>query len=390
MRTFLSLAALACVLSSCSVDLPTTQSASATVPIEDTLPGSLISQRAVAASALIPGAASGINFRYRSTDGLDGTSPITVSGAIYLPQGEAPAGGWPLIAWSHGTVGIADACAPSSAGRSQRDLTYLSNWLRKGYAIVASDYQGLGTEGTHPYMAARPMAYSNLDAIRAVQQGGFPVSRTVVVTGQSQGAAAAIATAGFAPDYAPEIDLRAISATGVPYFPPAVQQMMAALNQDTPNPQVAFTAYLLTMAELVDPSFDFESTIASETWPAVSKAYDQCVGEFIGSTMAAGVTPRDLVSPESLAVQEKVFATMAYPTLALSVPAFVGTGEADQITPLPMQQLFVRDACAAGSRIEARQYPGANHDGGLLNSMDDVEAFVARAFAGVPQEGNCP
>lgn len=65
---------------------------------------------------------------------------------------------------------------------------HLKQWLQNGYAIVASDYQGLGTEGTHPYLATRPAAYSNLDVIRAAQSAGFPLSKDVVILGQSQGA----------------------------------------------------------------------------------------------------------------------------------------------------------------------------------------------------------
>ena len=51
------------------------------------------------------------------------------------------------MAWAHGTVGIADKCAPSWAGRSQRDVDYLNHWLGQGYVVVASDYQGLGVPG---------------------------------------------------------------------------------------------------------------------------------------------------------------------------------------------------------------------------------------------------
>src|ERR1700677_1252030 len=61
-------------------------------------------------------------------------SPIAVSGALYLPRGAPPEGGWPLLAWAHGTVGIADVCAPSWAGRSERDITYLNHSLDQGYA----------------------------------------------------------------------------------------------------------------------------------------------------------------------------------------------------------------------------------------------------------------
>ncbi|MDJ0644112.1 MAG: lipase family protein [Erythrobacter sp.] len=390
MRTLLILAALALV-SACTADqaAPPPTPTSFDPAVSDT-PGALLSRQAINAAALIPGAATGSTFLYRSTDGLDGTSPITVSGAVYLPEGDAPADGWPLIAWSHGTVGVADRCAPSTNGRSERDLTYLSNWLRKGYAIVASDYQGLGSEGPHPYMATRPMAYSNLDAIRAVQQGAFPVSKAVVVTGQSQGASGAIATAGYAPAYAPEIDLRGISATGVPYFPPVIQQMLTQVDPATPTPQNTYTLYLMILAEALDPTFRLQDAVDPAVWPTVSKAYDQCVFELTESVMADGLTPGDISTPAIVARQPKVFEALAYPTLKLSVPAFVGSGEVDTVTPLPMQRLFVQRACAAGSTIEARQYAGAGHNGGLLNSMGHVEAFVAKAFAGEDVAGNCP
>ncbi|MEM1052394.1 MAG: lipase family protein [Pseudomonadota bacterium] len=348
---------------------------------QDAQAGSLLDQQAIAADALIPGAASGITFNYNSTSGLDGETIIPVSGALYLPRGDAPEGGWPLIAWSHGTVGVGDACAPSTNGRSERDLTYLSNWLDKGYAIVASDYEGLGQEGLHPYLATRPMAYSNLDAIRAVQAGDFPVSEAVVVTGQSQGASAAIATAGFAADYAPEVELLAISATGVPFFPPELQQAMLTTGADEPNPNVAFNLYLLTLAELLDPEFKLEAEVDPALWPAVSKAYDQCIFELIESSMAAELTVNQLYTPEVAQRTPLIFEALAYPTLSLPVPAFIGSGEADTITPLPMQQAFVGAACAAGTTLEARVYPGASHDGGLLDSIPDVEAFVAKAFA---------
>ncbi len=39
---------------------------------------------------------------------------LTVATAVVLlPKGIAPAGGWPVVAWAHGTTGVADQCAPS-------------------------------------------------------------------------------------------------------------------------------------------------------------------------------------------------------------------------------------------------------------------------------------
>src|SRR5262249_39965868 len=156
---------------------------------------------------------------YSSTDGLTGRSPVAVSGALFLPRGTPPEGGWPLIAWAHGTVGVADVCAPSWNERSDRDATYLNHWLSQGYAVVAADYQGLGVPGGHPYLATRPEAYSVLDSIRAVQaEPSYKISPKVVLVGQSQGAGAAFATAGEAAMYAPELKILGTVATGTPYF----------------------------------------------------------------------------------------------------------------------------------------------------------------------------
>ena len=140
-----------------------------------------------------------------------------MSGALFWPKSDAPAGGWPIVAWAHGTVGTADKCAPSFAGRSDRDIQYLNSWLKAGFAVVAADYQGLGTPGGHPYLAAKPAGYSVLDSVRAVRDRNGLGDRVLLV-GQSQGAGAAFATAAVANSYAPDVNLLGTVATGLPYF----------------------------------------------------------------------------------------------------------------------------------------------------------------------------
>ena len=53
---------------------------------------------------------------------------------------------------AHGTTGVADTCAPSEDYAGGPVHSYqqvadaaLDTWLARGYAIVAPDYQGLGT-----------------------------------------------------------------------------------------------------------------------------------------------------------------------------------------------------------------------------------------------------
>ena len=90
-------------------------------------PGVLLRQEPLAAHQSVPGAAENIRLLYSSTDGLDGKTATAVSGGLFLPVGTPPKAGWPLLLWSHGTVGIADVCAPSWTGYVPFHQEHLNN-----------------------------------------------------------------------------------------------------------------------------------------------------------------------------------------------------------------------------------------------------------------------
>src|ERR1700686_3939963 len=71
-------------------------------------PGKLLRQEPLPENRMLANASKSVRVLYTSTNGIDGKTPITVSGAIYIPKGPAPSGGWPVVAWAHGTTGIAD------------------------------------------------------------------------------------------------------------------------------------------------------------------------------------------------------------------------------------------------------------------------------------------
>ena len=109
-------------------------------------PGDLLRQEPANDYAILKSAgAVRILYHSLSADGKD----VATSGVVLVPGGDAPAGGWPVIAWAHGTSGVARQCAPSL----QKDMEYgeegLMPMVRAGFAVVASDYHGLGTDGPH-------------------------------------------------------------------------------------------------------------------------------------------------------------------------------------------------------------------------------------------------
>ena len=137
---------------------------------------------------------------------------VAESGYVIAPATPAPAGGYPVIAWAHGTTGFAAPCAPSlftgsGGGVGPYLLPSLALYLAAGYVVSAADYQGLGVaDGVHPYLIGSSEGRSVLDATRATRQiAGLHTADTVVIYGHSEGGHAALFAAEMAPTYAPEL-----------------------------------------------------------------------------------------------------------------------------------------------------------------------------------------
>src|SRR5690349_15246867 len=104
-------------------------------------------------------------YHSRSVDGRD----IAVSGVVVVPTGAAPKGGRPVVTWAHGTAGLGDQCAPSKAADAAASLPFVKQLVDAGYVVAATDYEGLGTPGVHPYLVGESEGRSVLDAARAAR-----------------------------------------------------------------------------------------------------------------------------------------------------------------------------------------------------------------------------
>jgi pimeloyl-ACP methyl ester carboxylesterase len=142
----------------------------------------------------------------------------TISTAIVVaPKGKAPKGGRPLIIWSHGTTGAAANCGPSQVidpakplnlyfrigGDSWTDygLPALEQFIKQGYVVVGTDYQGLGSPGKHQYLVARTQGRDAINAGRAVgTMKEVGAGKKAVGIGWSQGGGSTISAAG-QPEY---------------------------------------------------------------------------------------------------------------------------------------------------------------------------------------------
>lgn len=353
-------------------------------------PGQWLASEPLPADMGLPSAARQIRFVYSATNGVTGEGLLRVSGAVFLPEGPAPEGGRPVVAWAHGTVGVNDACAPSLAGRSARDVEYLGYWLAAGYAVVSTDYQGLGTPGAHPYLHNRAAAYSVLDAVRAARAELPELGDKILIVGQSQGAAAAISTAAFAPAYAPELQVLGTVATGVPN----VIASLSRANQGDQvargfDPAVAYMMYLAASTDEADPSRSGATAFQPRALPVYAQASELCTMPMLQAVRAAGLTQANAVSPAFLPLYAAEVAAIRYPSLKLEQPLFIGAGVDDIDTPASGQLDIARQACLVGTVVEAHLYSGRDHASTVNGSVAHSRVFAAKLLAGEPVDARC-
>lgn len=320
---------------------------------------------------------------YTSLGGPKGDKRIVVSGGVYLPKGKAPAGGWPVIAWAHGTVGFPDICAPTFNGWSDRDREYLNNWLKQGYAVVASDYEGLGTNGPHPYMMSRSEGQGVLDSILAARRD-YPLSPNVVLVGQSQGSHAAANAALMQEKVAKSLRLRGVILTGWPGT-----MAMPPLKMDQFDGWAALYMRFLPTYAFLDPSFRPEAALT----PA-GRAYfegfrttcgSSAMRQFLSDKPVAG----SLFAQDPGPLEAKAQPYRAYPPLKFKAPVFLGIGLKDEQTDPRTAFDGAKRACALGANVAIYMYPGYMHGPTVLKSQEDSLPWVKTAFAGKVAKGNC-
>jgi alpha-beta hydrolase superfamily lysophospholipase len=328
---------------------------------------------------------------YKST-GYDG-NPTAVSGFIVVPDGTPPAGGRDVIAYTHGTVGVASNCAPSLVtNQEQQPLLHEGGGelLAAGYVVAASDYQGLGTPGPHPYLVGDSEAMNELDIVRAAQNlTEARAGNEFVVWGHSQGGHAALFTGQRAAGYAPELQLVGVAAGG----PVPNLEDLFKVNIKTTVGKILISMALYSWAKVYDDaSLDQIATPVAR--PLIARIAKNCL--YTKQQILASV-------PGSLALKLTFLHTPPWETepwktilvennpgaTRTNAPLLIIQGDADPIVAPDVTARLVDKLCAEGETVDLRVLKGTAHlDAGHV-AVPYVVQWIADRFAGKPAPSTC-
>lgn len=330
----------------------------------------------------LDGASRNLLVLYRS-NGIDG-KPVAESGSVAIPNGKAPRGGWPVITWAHGTTGLADQCAPTRMPRgtdtySTDQRSQFASFLKAGYAVVAADYEGLGTPGVHPYLIGTSEGRSVLDIVRAARKLEPRLGKSVAIMGHSQGGHAALWAASLAPRYTPELKVRGTIAYA-PASHVSEQSNLLKVLQD-PSPISGLIASIFRGEDLVNPSLGIPSLLSDQAAALYPDVDVKCLGELTRPESFGGIAPAKLLregvdlAPLLAAADKQDPENLKYKT-----PIYVIQGTADgTVIPLFTDQL-VDELRAKKATVAYKKYPGVGHGPIVQVSRKATRAYLKKQF----------
>ncbi len=343
-------------------------------------PGSLITATPVA------GAPAGIVawrviYHTRDQNGTD----VAASGVVLSPApghgGTVPPGGRRVVAFGHGTTGVADACAPSLTQPPLSAVGSTFSLAQQGYVVAAADYIGLGTPGDHAIYVARPAGQALLDVVRAAR--ALPAAHAgsnVIIWGYSQGGQAALAAGVMAAGYAPELAVRGIVAMS----PLADLPRSLASLRDENNTGVAYVLLAAYGVSVAYPAVNLVADLTPRGKRLLSILQRECAGDLV--TASTGLTEAQVFQHDPLTTEPYAsrFAAQGKAVIGVMPPLLLLQGDADDVIRRPITDGVVRDLCSAGTAVDYHRYPTAGHSTVFNASAHDMYTWIANRFLASP------
>lgn len=331
-------------------------------------PGTVIWQREIKYTAsgrvALPEASKTILVLYRSRDPKN--RPIAVSGTVDMPKTPKPNGGWKMISWAHGTTGVADVCAPSRTkpgGPADGYIAYATatadGWLKAGYAVVRTDYEGLGVSGPHRYLVGASEGRSVLDMALAARNL-FPsgtISDEYDIGGHSQGGQSALFAGSMSAKDAPGLKLKGVFA----YAPAShiYEQRQAIVNLDASFGGLTGLAVMILDSAAREAGVNPRSIVTPQVAKLLPILDKGCTSQI--SDAFKGIAPKDILKPGVKSDKvDKVLKAMN-PDVSIPAPILILQGTSDTTVFPQFTSALDAELLARGNQVEYKTFAGLTH-----------------------------
>lgn len=387
--------------------------------------GQVIKQEKIATSLK---GAQAWRIAYISSD-IAGRKTIS-TGLVIAPLGSAPAGGRPVMTWAHGTTGSAQNCGPSQVidpavplneyflvgGNSWTDygIPAVEEFLKEGYVLVATDYQGLGGGGRHQYSVAATNAMDTINAARAVtSMKETGANKKTIVYGWSQGGGAVIALAGM-PEYIQQtgtvsdnpdiVGFVALAPQDISILAPAGKLDQATADKYFQDSQKMFldNVFNFTHATMfywgtqaAFPNLKLSDIFTDEGVKVANEIYsNKCMHTAsdtfnfnYGSSYASLLKQK----PTNTVPWAQAMLKGGVPVVKPMAPVQIYFGSKDTAVPPMMHKLYQEQACKLGGNVGRMQLPGEqSHFTTPGSSKPFYLSWVKDRIAGKSLANACP
>ena len=313
-----------------------------------------------------------------------------VTGMVVAPREAIPARPRDVLAWMHGTSGVARQCAPSQAPGFWTHSPGLDG-VRKGYVVVAPDYPGLGSAGVHPYLVGEDTGRSVLDAVRAARSiPGAAAGSRFAVWGESQGGHAALWTAQIAQRYAPDLQLVGVAAAAPPTD--LVENVRKVPNKAVGALMTSFIGY--SCANRYGAPL---STLGTKQTQGIMTRLSQnnCIkleAKPKLMTMLGIVTVQARLKSKDLGVIQpwaRLARANSPTTTAFGVPMFFAQNPKDDLVAPAVTRTHAKALCRSGARLRYVSIVGEGHATSGRDSAVETLGWIGDRFAGRPVPSDC-
>ncbi|KAJ3954476.1 hypothetical protein N0V92_009022 [Colletotrichum tropicale] len=359
-------------------------------------PGDVLKLEPISPSNLgTPAGVAAYKLQYTSVD-IDGSN-VPVTGFVAFPFART-AESFNLVAYAHGTSGVFRGCAPSTSP-SLYDYTSWSQLVIAGYAVVATDYAGLGNNYTaHKYVASAANANDTYWSVVAARNA-FPnvLSKNWTSIGHSQGGGAVWKLS----EHSLVQDPASGYLGGVAVAPVSkIYDALVSIGELRKLLQSSGSDSPLSLGVVPSAVLGIKATFPDYDAPVISQAMKTrielakigqfCDAAISGLTSDLGFGALSNATAESDTIL-KQFQELNAPAQgdSASKPLLLILGAEDTIVSEESGTASWKDSCAHGNIIHLSVYPGLDHSAVLTAATPEWLKFIQDRFAANPVKNQC-